>query len=409
MVFTGFLAGSYPALFLSSFKPAVLFKGGVRTGAKNTLMRKIFIVGQFAISIFLVIFTVVVYSQLGYMKGRQMGMDRSDIIYIPMRGQLNKQYDYIKKELLGHTDIKGVAASESLLLGGAAMTTNVHDWEGKQPDQMVKMNFVASSHDYFAVNRLKMAEGREFKREVVTDATNGCIINEEAAKMLGMKEPLGKEISLWPDYKRRVVGVVKNFHFASLRQQIEPLMFAIAPEYYRYILIRVNPRKVASSVDLIKQVCGRVNPGVPLDYHFLEEQFDRQYRAEQRLGSTFQYATILGVLIACLGLFGLASFVAEQRQKEIGIRKVLGASVPDILWLLKKEFLMLIVLANALAWPAAYLAKQEWLRDFAYRSDAGLEIFLSAFGGSLVIALVTVTYQSAKAALANPATILKSE
>jgi ABC-type antimicrobial peptide transport system permease subunit len=409
VVFTGFLAGSYPALFLSSFKPVVLFKGSVRTGAKSTLTRKVFIVGQFAISIFLVIFTVVVYSQLDYMKGQQMGLDRSNVIYIPMRGQLNKQYEYIKRELSGHSDILGVSASESLLLGGAAMTTTVHDWEGKQPDQMVKMNFVAIGHDYFDVNRLKMAEGREFKREQVTDATGACIINEEAAVMLGMKEPLGKEISLWPEYKRRVVGVVKNFHFASLRQQIEPIMFAIAPEYFRFILIRVNPAQVASSLDLIRRVCATANPGAPLDYHFLEEQFDRQYRAEQRLGGTFQSATILGVLIACLGLFGLASFVAQQREKEIGIRKVLGASVPDILWLLKKEFLILVVAANALAWPAAYLAKQEWLRDFAYRTGAGIEIFLLAFIGSLVIALLTVTYQSTKAALANPATTLKSE
>ena len=283
------------------------------------------------------------------------------------------------------------------------------DFDGKQPGQKIFMNFESVDFDYFETVGMVMAEGRGFSRDFATDIAEGYVVNEAAVKAMGMEEPVGKMFAMSPRRKGRIIGVVKDFHFRSLHFAVRPLAFTILPRFRTFTLIRLRAGDIPGALASLERIWKDLNPNMPFSITFMDEAVDRLYRAEQQLGTMFRYFTLLGIVIACLGLFGLASFTAEQRTKEIGIRKVLGATASQVMALLSTEFMRWIVVANVVAWPVAYFVMREWLSHFAYRTNITLAVFILSGGLSAVIALITVSFQAVKAAVANPVESLKYE
>ena len=404
---TGFIAGSYPALFLSSFHPVKVLKGTVSSGASGRVFRKILVVVQFSLSISLIIGTGIVYSQLNYMKEKSLGFETDHLLTVQMRGGVKDSYGALKKELVKHPGVVEVSAgstkpSSIYSNGGGA------DWEGKDPEWDVSVHFTSVDYDYIEAADIEMAGGRSYSQDFPSDSESAIVVNEELQRIMGTDSAVGKRFT-FGGRTNTIIGVVKDFHFLPLRKKIEPLALMLRPEFSRLLLIRIQPENVATTLDNLEETWSRVVPGFPFDYEFINEDFEAMYRTEQRMGSVLKYFSFLAVFIACLGLFGLASFAAEQRTREIGIRKVLGASIPRIAYLLCREFTFLVLLANFVAWPVVYLAMRNWLGGFAYRTSIGWEIFFLAGFMAFVIALLTVSYQALKTALSNPVRALKYE
>jgi ABC-type antimicrobial peptide transport system permease subunit len=404
---TGFIAGSYPALFLSSFHPVKVLKGTVSSGASGRVFRKILVVVQFSLSISLIIGTGIVYSQLNYMKEKTIGFETDHLLAIQMRGSVKDSYGALKKELLKHSGVVAVSASNSKP-SGIYSNAGGADWEGKDPERDVSVHFASVDYDYFEAADMEMVGGRSYSLDFPSDSESAYVVNEELQRLMGVDSAVGKQFT-FGERTGTIVGVVKDFHFLSLRKKIEPLVLLLRPQFTRHLLIRIQPGNVASTLDGLERTWSRVVPGFPFDFEFINEDFEVMYRTEQRMGSVLKYFSFLAVFVACLGLFGLASFAAEQRTREIGIRKVLGASIPRIAYLLCREFTFLVLLANLVAWPVVYLAMRNWLGGFAYRTSIGWEIFFLAGFMAFVIALLTVSYQALKTALSNPVRALKYE
>jgi putative ABC transport system permease protein len=410
-ILTGILSGSYPAVFLSSFRPITVLKGHVISGSQNIRLRKLLVIGQFVVSIALITGTIIIYQQLVYMRNMDMGINKSNVINMELRGSLRNQYSTIKSELLRNSDILAVSATNGSF--SKIFGTDKIGWEGKPEEERIFMSLHSVDFDYQKIFDIKMAQGRYFSRDYPTDISDGIIVNETAAKIMGMESPIGQRISCWipfsPQRSGTIIGVAKDFHFRSLHEKINPLVLVIAPGWFTDVYLRINPENVPETLGFLEKTLTELAPDYPIEYSFLDEDIDSLYKVEQQIGNLVKYGTFLAIFIACLGLFGLASFTAEKRTKEIGIRKVLGASVSGIVLLLTKEFTKWIILANLIAWPIAYYVMSRFLQSFAYHVNIRIWTFLLSAALTLVAALITISFQAAKTATSNPVDSLRNE
>ncbi len=411
----GTISGLYPALFMSSFKPVKTLKGLFKVQGKNISFRKILVVTQFAISIILIITTMIVFQQLKYMQKASLGYDKEHILTLPYDNSLTKQYESFRNTLFQNSNIKQVGRSSRIPTG------RLLDGQGASApgsDSMVPVKAdirdVATDYDFIPTYEIGIAAGRNFSRDYGTD-TSSFIINEAAVKAIGWKyteDAVGKNFQ-YGGVNGHIIGVMKDFHFESLHQKIAPLIFVMPAtsrnqSSYNYISIKVSGN-MSSALETIKNTWQKYLPELPYQYTFLAEKFTKLYESEQRQGTIFTVFAFIAIFIACLGLFGLSAFAISQRVKEIGVRKVLGANVSTIVALLSKDFLKLVFIAAIIAFPVAWYAMYKWLQDFAYRVGIQWWIFAVAAIAALLIALITVAFQAIKAALANPVKSLRTE
>jgi putative ABC transport system permease protein len=406
-IFTGLISGSYPALLLSSFRPIKVLKGKFEPGKSKSLSRKVLVVTQFSLALIMIIGTLIVYQQLDYMKSRKLGYNKENLVYVWMRGDFLKKYDAIKTGLLENPNILSVTRSATLPTYGNVFSNSKWRWKGQNPKEEVLMHGNFVGYDYFKTFGMKITKGRSFSKEFSTDQT-AVVLNEEAVKRMGVTSPIGMEL-FNGDGKFTIVGIVKNYNFRSLHKEIEPLVLIFAPENCDGLIARIKSEDISSTIGFIEKKWNEFSSEYPFSYGFMDQRLDRLYRAEQRVGTLFKYFTLLTIFVSCLGLFGLASFMTERRTKEIGIRKVLGASVSRITFMLSNEFTRLVLMANVIGWPIAYWAMKNWLQNFAYRTTIGFEVFILGGILALIISWLTISYQAIKAALANPVEALRYE
>jgi putative ABC transport system permease protein len=405
-IFTGIVAGSYPAIYLSSFLPLKVLKTDSAISGGGSFFRKLLVVTQFSLSLILIIGTLIISSQIDYIKNRDLGFNRENVIALYTDNSIRTNFEAVKNELKQNPKVISVAASNINPIY-VMNSTSSFDWEGKNENDDILFHFIFSDHDLASTFKMKMSEGRFYSKDFGSD-TSAIVINEEAAKIMGMKDPVGKTLTMWGD-ELNIIGVVKNFNFKPLNTKIEPLVIRYTDDFLFSMFVRVKPGDLIGTIDYVKSVYKTFSPSAPFDYRFLDEDFENLYRSETRMQTIFSYFAVFAILISCLGLFGLASYIAERRTKEIGIRKTLGASVFNLSYLLSLEFTKWVLISNLIAWPVAYYLMDKWLQDFAYRIDISLWIFPLAGLFVLAISVLTVSYQTIKTALVNPVKSLRYE
>ena len=404
---TGLLAGSYPALYLSSFRPIHVLNIMFNAGFKGSKLRKVLVVAQFVISIFLLIGTGIIHKQLTYLKTTDIGYVKEGLITISMEGDIHSFYDALKNRLLQNERILGMTrVGDDLPYFGWG--TGSAQWEGKDPDKKILFNFNPVDYDFIETLGIQLVAGRSFSKEYTADAENSILVNQTLVDVTGIQSPIGARMIIW-DEPRTIVGVVEDCHFQPLTNRISPMFFLIDTRYTSNMVLRIDPKELSSTLDFMRGIWEDVIPMYPFQYEFVDERFDRSYRSIDRMGRLSNIFTLIAGFVACLGLFGLASYTAEKRSKEIGIRKVLGSSVSRVFLLLSKEFTRCILIANLIAWPISYFVTKQWLQIFAYRTRLGIDVFLFSAALSLFIALLTVSFQAIRAARTNPVDSLRYE
>jgi putative ABC transport system permease protein len=405
---SGIISGSYPALFLSSFNPVATLKTARSShpAIAGSVFRKILVVFQFVLSVIMIIGTLVVSRQIDYIRNKNLGLEKENIGYVWMAGEFRQKSEIAKQELLKNPNIIAVTRTDQLPTR-VFNSSSGWGWEGKAPTSEVPLHCLTVDADYATTFKIKMAEGRFFSRDFPTDSL-AVVVNETAVGVMGMAAPVGKRLSSGSqDFT--IIGVVKDFHFKSVRTKIEPLVMRLAPDYCYAMMMRISPENVPATIEFIEKTYKKLNSETPFYFNFLDQDYDKLYRSEHRVGKLSSYAAIIAVLIASLGLYGLAAYTAEQCTKEIGIRKVLGASAPSLFFLLSKNFLILAGIADLIACPVAYFVMSRWLQNYAYRTSLHVVIFIAAAVLATVLVLITVSYQTAKAALAKPIKALRYE
>lgn len=411
----GAVSGSYPAFLISSFQPVRIIRGLSSASSSKSMTRNILVVVQFAISIAFIFITVVTKQQLSFIRDKNAGFNKEHVVVLPIKDYESTQsYPVFKNELLENPDILFVTASRQL--PSSIRFKQLVEVDGKITDEEIRMDWNGVDFDFIETYGIEVIEGRNFDRNRPADAASAYILNETAVKSLGWTSALGKKFQLSNEGLARaeftpgeIIGVVKDFHFQSFHSSIEPLVLKIRPIDVNFVSARIRSDNVSGVLSFIKLKWEKINPTRPFEYFFFDDHFNRMYRTEADLQNIFRYSSVLAILIASLGVFGLASFKVEQRTKEIGIRKILGASASKIILLLSGDFVRLVLIANVIAWPVGYFVMHRWLQDYAYRVGIGWQAFVFSAILALAVALITISYQSIKAAVANPSKALRYE
>jgi ABC-type antimicrobial peptide transport system permease subunit len=407
----GLVAGSYPSLYLSSFNPIWVFKGINLKGSGATLIRKILVVGQFTISIGLIICTIIIYNQIQHIKNRELGYNKENVIQTGVRGQMKNNFQVIKNQLLSSGYVENVALSNlnQLYMGSS---TGAFAWDGKDPSKDVLVTQDIITPGYIKTMGIQLIKGRDFYADAKSDSLN-LIVNETFARIIlkdTKREEIVGSILRVDSTSYTIIGVVRDFVFDDMYGKSDPFVFQSYPENFGYMYVRLKPQaNTEKAVSKIESIVKSNNPGYPFNYIFMDDEFDRLFRSEMLIGKLSRIFALLAIVITCLGLFGLAAYTAERRTKEIGVRKVLGASVTGIAGLLSKEFLKLVIISSLISFPLAWWLMHNWLQNYAYRTQISWWVFIMAAVLALLIALFTISFQSIKAALANPVKSLRTE
>jgi len=407
LVLTGFVAGSYPAFFLSSLKPNRVLKGSLKFSFAATFFRKGLVVFQFGLSIVLIIGMIVIYRQVNYIQTKNLGYDRENLLYIPIEGDLIKNYKVFKDEAGKIPGINGISKMKESPTIIGHHTSDI-GWQGKDPNLTISFADATVGYDFVKTMHLKLKEGHDFSKDFGTDSI-GYILNEAAVMKIGYQHPIGLPLS-WGDQRGKIIGVLEDFHFTSLHEAIEPLVIRLSEKQnWGSILVRTDAGKTKDVLAALERLCKGLNPAYPFTYKFSDQEYAKLYSNEQAVSKLSDYFAGLAIFISCLGLFGLATFSAAQRTKEIGVRKVLGASVTNIVSLLVINFLQPVFIAMLIAFPVAWYVMNQWLQDFAYKINIGWWSFALAGLLTICIAILTVSFQSIKSALINPVKSLRTE
>ncbi len=409
----GLLAGLYPSFYLTWFDPSIVLKGGTQSGTGRSVFRRSMVLIQFVISITLIIGTLIIYKQMNFIQKKSLGFDKENMVLFSAESKaIHQNIEVFRNTLTADPRIKSVAVSSNI--PGSAMFSDT-TYKRPDTDEIFPLIFMDVDYEFVDTYGFNVTHGRSFSKEFSTDIDGAIMLNQAAAREIGYmpEEAVGKKLLRFTDVDKfkelTIVGVVENFHFKSLHRVIDPCLLELDTDDFDIISARVMPGNISGTINFIQQKWGEVFPEDQFEYRFLDNRIDLLYKSEERMRRLFLIFAVLSIFVACLGLFGLAAFTAEERTKEIGVRKVLGASAVNILWLLGKEFSRWVIVANVIAWPIAYFVMKKWLQNFAYQTNIGLWSFVLSALLALIIALFTVSYQSVKAALTNPVDCLRYE